>query len=166
MLQAYAQTIPEPLRKWALEHCMDVIRQSGPDEVIHRGVRREPYMERWHLLRKNPQSGIENIYLHRFIRDDTEDLHDHPWANASCVLHGKYVEQSWSLDGRRTDTRSAGDIVMRSAEERHAITGIEVGTITLFVTGPKVREWGFWLASGFMHWREYHSHIDRGRVPA
>lgn len=166
MLQVYPALIPAPLLSHALHYCQDIIQQSGPDEVIGRRGKvsnDEPYMERWHIVRKN-QGGIYNIYLHRFLRDDPEDLHDHPWANASIVLSGRYVEQSWSLDGRRTDTRVAGDIVIRTAEERHAITGIEPGTTTLFITGPKVREWGFWLDEQFIHWREYRARMDRGKA--
>jgi hypothetical protein len=167
MLQAYPQIVPPPLLSWALAHCQDVIqRQPKPDEIIKRGMLGEPYMQRWHLLRKNEQSGLENIYLHRFVSSDPEDLHDHPWANASIVLSGRYVEQSWTLDGRRTDTRVAGDVVIRNAEDRHAITGVEPGTTTLFITGPKVREWGFWLDGQFVHWLEYRAIKHRERNAA
>lgn len=166
MLQVYPQAVPPPLLSWALQHCQDVIQQSAPDEIIGRGMLGEPYMERWYLLRKNEQSGVENIYLHRFVRNDPEDLHDHPWTNASIVLHGKYVERSWTLDGRRTATRSAGDIIIRNAEDRHAIIGIEPGTTTLFITGPKVREWGFWLNDQFVHWLEYRALKHRQRNAA
>lgn len=167
MLQVYPQAVPPPLLSWALQHCQGVIQdQSEPDETIKRGMLGAPYMQRWHLLRKNEQSGLENIYLHRFVNSDPEDLHDHPWANASIVLSGRYVEQSWTPSGRRTDTRNAGDIIIRNSEDRHAITSVEPGTITLFITGPKVREWGFWLNDQFVHWLDYRAFKYRERNAA
>jgi hypothetical protein len=164
MLQVFPQVVPPPLLTLALHHVQDVMKQSPPDEVIGREGKQssnDPYMERWYLLRRNLQSNIYNVYLHRFVREDPEDLHDHPWANVSVVLHGSYVEHSHSLDGRRIDTRKAGDIVMRAAEDRHAIISVEPGTVTLFATGPKVREWGFWMNEVFVPWREYRALKDR-----
>jgi hypothetical protein len=56
--------------------------------------------------------------------------------------------------------RNPGDVVIRGADVRHAIRSVEPGTISLFITGPKVREWGFWLDDGFVPWRDYRAAKD------
>ena len=45
---------------------------------------------------------------------------------------------------------------MRDADAIHRIVEVDPGTITLFETRRKVRDWGFWVAGGFVPWREYH----------
>lgn len=116
------------------------------DEEICRGEGDDVFFDRWWLRRKWREASaahplcIDNIYLHHFLRSDREDRHCHPWDNGTLVLRGSYVEDT--PEGRFT--RSAGEIVVRQAEQRHAIIEVEPGTISLFVTGPRRREWGFW----------------------
>jgi hypothetical protein len=65
------------------------IRTGEPDLYI--GGRDNPYLLRWHLLRKD--SRPLNIYLHHMVRDDDDRaLHDHPWWFVSVILAGGYVE--------------------------------------------------------------------------
>jgi hypothetical protein len=35
---------------------------------------------------------------------------------------------------------------------------VEVESWSLFLTGPKRREWGFWCPKGWRHWREFTAH--------
>ncbi|MBP8235699.1 MAG: hypothetical protein KAY22_25725, partial [Rhizorhabdus sp.] len=104
-----------------------------------------------YMLRKAP-GAIENAYIHRFLRSDREELHDHPWDNQSIVLRGAYVEK-WEHPalGLIQSPRLAGEIVSRGPEAVHSIYSVEPGTISLFTTGPKVREWGFITADGWIH---------------
>ena len=50
----------------------------------------------------------------------------------------------------------------------HTIPGLPVHLVgpvpvwTLFITGPKVREWGFWCPKGFRPWKEFVSLRDGG----
>jgi hypothetical protein len=141
------------------------------DEVIRRHS--SPYMERWYLARKAmiPQfhssdliafkgpeesgllsapiiaSELENLYIHRYLRSDAEERHCHPWPNASLVLRGWYIEDT--PEGQRK--RMPGDIVLRKAEQAHAIVEVQPGTLTMFATGQKVREWGFHTDEGWIH---------------
>lgn len=145
-------------RERLLEVSRHVIAAGRPDEVIERhGM---PYMERWHLVRAS-SGALGNLYVHRFVRDDDEDLHCHPWASTSFVLRGAYVERT--DDGKKG--WSEGDVVSRTAEERHAIDAVQPGTITLLATGPKTRDWGFYPVIGgqecFMSRDEYRAFRDR-----
>lgn len=118
-----------------------------------------PYLKRWWLI---PRNRWLNVYLHKFESDDDDRaLHDHPWHSLSLCLSGGYWEivrhgisqavmhrrKPWRLVYRRPET--AHRIVLhRNADgsARHAWT--------LFLTGPKVREWGFHFRSGWRPWHE------------
>jgi hypothetical protein len=56
------------------------------------GGERRPYLTRWHLI---PRNRWLNLYLHKFVHgDDERALHDHPWASASLILEGRYIEHT------------------------------------------------------------------------
>jgi hypothetical protein len=40
----------------------------------------------------------------------------------------------------------------------------ELPALTLFITGPKVREWGFHCPQGFVHWRDFVHPDDPGGI--
>jgi quercetin dioxygenase-like cupin family protein len=124
-----------------------------PDQIIGRGEDdAAPYMERWFLMRKATGGPVENVYLHRFLRGDgDEHPHDHPWAWTTIILRGGYVEQT----SEGEFTRKAGDVAMKAATDVHMITSVEPGTVTLFLTGPKVRDWGFHTPDGIIPERNF-----------
>jgi hypothetical protein len=157
----------EPLAAWAAS----ITETRVPNEVITRVT---PYIERWYLARKlmvplegGPQvesmvagggapppmipSEIENIYLHRYVRSDAEPMHDHPWANASLILRG-FIHEATAEGARML---MPGQLVARSAEQSHAIREVAPGTISLFVTLRKEREWGFLTEAGWESWRSF-----------
>lgn len=132
-----------------------------PDQVI--GGSEDPYVLRWYLLPRNP---FFNIYLHKFLRsDDERALHDHPWANASLILWGSYWEH-FPYHNSGLDTykrlRMRGEFIIRGAEQAHRIellhqwgNLLEEPVWSLFITGPKVREWGFHCKDRWVHWTIY-----------
>ncbi|MGI4945577.1 MAG: hypothetical protein ACRYHQ_34280 [Janthinobacterium lividum] len=139
---------------------LSTLRRRPPDFII--GGADRPYMRRWYLIPKNTRF---NIYLHHFRRsDDDRALHDHPWWNVSLLLRGGYREHM--PHGVRT--RYPGVPVYRRAEASHRIdlvrdeAGIEQAVWSLFITGPKVREWGFWCPKGWRHWRDFTNPADDG----
>lgn len=122
-----------------------------PDFVIKRGG--ATYLNRWHLI---PRNRWLNIYLHQFLNSDDAIPHDHPWWSLSIGLWGGAVEERHNpgLEGDRVV--AGGSVVVRSPSYRHRMI-IENGSFwTLFITGPTVREWGFWPSPDkFVHWREH-----------
>jgi len=49
----------------------------------------------------------------------------------------------------------AGNIVVRSHEYKHRMV-VDEPCWTLFITGPSIREWGFWCPGGrFVPWQEF-----------
>jgi hypothetical protein len=114
----------------------------------------DPYLFRWHLLPYDNTRG--NLFLHIQVKSDPErPMHDHPWDNHSTILAGGY-DELWA-NGRYHEPIvrefRKGDSVSRAAEEAHRLVippGISY-TMTLFSTGPKVKEWGFWYPDGWHH---------------
>jgi hypothetical protein len=122
--------------------------QVPPDFVI--GDPDHPYMRRWWVV---PRSEFCNVYLHEILRsDDDRALHDHPWDNTSMLLSGSYIEHT----PEGSFLREAGSVVTRKATDPHRLE-IPAGgrAISLFLTGPKLREWGFHCPHGWVHWRDF-----------
>lgn len=140
-----------------------------------------PYLRRWWVI---PRNKYFNIYLHNILRsDDDRALHDHPWWNLSVVLKGGYFEHmpapENSVFKQVMKWRGRGSIVFRKAKSSHrleldsvpcyyhgGVNATDEQAIdceeyeykpcwSLFITGPKIREWGFHCPKGWTHWREF-----------
>ncbi len=123
----------------------------------------EPYIYRWHIL---PKGGPANVYLHVQVRSDPRiEKHDHPWDNTTAMLAGTYDEELDFAPGSRrpavTFKRKTGDMIFRRAEWSHRLILTSPYAMTLFTTGPKVREWGYWFKDGWHHNRR-HNVVENG----
>lgn len=131
-----------------------------PDFII--GEPDDPYIHRWWVI---PRNRWFNIYLHKIMRsDDDRALHDHPWWNVSVVLRGGYMEHT--ARGERI-WRGVGSIVPRGAITAHRLEiQPEHAPIawTLFLTGPRIRTWGFHCPQGWVPWFEFVSKSDKGSI--
>lgn len=136
----------DQMRLWAQR----TMATRGPDFVIG-----DNYLRRWWLV---PRNNAANVYLHHVVKsDDDRALHDHPWTNTSYVLDGMYVEHT----PKGSFERRAGDVVTRPATALHWLEIPDGGyAVSLFVTGPKVREWGFRCGHGWVHWRDFTDGTD------
>lgn len=149
---------------------IDFVSRRPPDFVI--GGQENPYLRRWWLIPRNP---IFNIYLHAFKRsDDDRALHDHPWLfNLSWLLKGSYIE--W-VPSRSGNTQSpvptflhAGSVKFRWGPAPHRLQLFkdnrgELPVWTIFITGPRVREWGFYCPKRWVHWRDFTAPADKGSI--
>lgn len=154
-------------------------KRRAPDFVI--GGQDDPYLLRWFLIPRNP---VFNIYVHQFLRsDDDRALHDHPWLfNCSILLEGSYREwfdvlrrhihgRYWIM--RESADRTAGDVKFRWGAAPHRVelhqdpfseTHHSLPCWTVFITGPRVREWGFHCPQGWVHWKKFTDSRDSGAV--
>jgi hypothetical protein len=138
------------------------------------GGQENPYLLRWYLI---PRNRWLNLYLHKFMRDDDDRaLHDHPWWFVSVMLWGGYVEtrparpsepgayykrrEGWFCDC----PRGWLSVVFRRATDRHRVSLDRGHCWTLVLTGPKVREWGFWCPKGFVVWTDFVAQDDHGNI--
>ena len=164
------------------------VDRRPPDFVI--GGQESPYLRRWWVI---PRNRWLNIYFHHFCRsDDDRALHDHPWWSMSILLEGAYIEHvpGEGPDGRPDPQRPSviyrpeGTIAWRGAEALHRVelmgewkdgviwvgsTGHRIATKhekpvwTLFITGPRVREWGFACPQGWRHHLDFVDPLEPGR---
>lgn len=115
-----------------------------PDLVIG-----DDYLCRWYVIPRNPWF---NIYLHKFTGSDIDTaLHDHPWWSCSFLLKGEAIEHT--RDSSHMLPRFIP--VFRSARFAHRIELVKGPVWTLFVTGPRIREWGFYCPKGWKHWTKF-----------
>lgn len=141
-----------------------------------------PYLLRWHII---PKNNFFNIYLHKMLRDDDDRaLHDHPWVNVSIILKEGYIEHQprhlflFPADPRTIAIeRRPGHIIFRRAKAAHRLELHKPGywekihydilpAWSLFITGPKIREWGFWCPNptGWRHWKDFTDATDSSRI--
>lgn len=136
-------------------------RARQPDFVIG-GVER-PYLRRWWLI---PRNSVFNVYVHEFLRsDDDRALHTHPWLfNCSWLLEGEYREWFRWLGMQNFADRAAGDLKFRWGPAAHRVELTSGRCWTLFITGPRIRPWGFLCPQGFVHWQDFTDARDKGAV--
>jgi hypothetical protein len=125
-----------------------------PDFIIG-----DDYMRRWWVFPHNPWC---NVYLHDIRKsDDDRAFHDHPWMNTSFLIEGSYLEHT----PQGVFHRKAGDYVIRSAQQMHRLEVLPgTSAISLFITGPKLREWGFDCPQGWVHWQDFTGQNDSSRT--
>jgi len=136
--------------------------RRAPDLII--GGEADPYLLRWHII---PQNRLCNVFLHRFLRsDDDRALHDHPWPNFSLLLANEYTEHRILAGGIHTKTtQRAGDWVLRAHGAIAHRIELHAGPCwTLFVTGPKYRDWGFHCPDRWVPWQDFTAVNDRGAI--
>jgi hypothetical protein len=127
----------------------------APDEVITTGNMTTPYIRRWVLARF---LGCQ-LALHQQLRsDDDRALHDHVGWNVSLILKGGYIEyfqSGWCM-------RNPGALVLRRARTLHRLelpmrNGVISCSWSLWLRGPKRRDWGFMTKQlGWVQWERYH----------
>lgn len=168
-----------------MNRCFDVIAQRPPDFVVGGGD--DPYLQRWYITpwrrwretyKHSPvlyhrllllvAKLLPNLYLHRFLRsDDDRAHHDHPWLfNTSLLVHGVIHECTISAGGiEHRRCLLARDWRFRWGPAPHRIELITESCLTLFVTGPVVRDWGFHCRdAGWIPWQKFTAPDDAGVV--
>lgn len=113
------------------------------------------YLSRWHLIPKNRWF---NIYLHKITQPDDHAVHDHPWYSLSIILKGSYVE--WFHDHSHKERR-AGSFIFRHPLLLHRLQPATKEVWSLFLTGPRIREWGFMGDKG---WETDWLYLNRPRT--
>ena|ERR1700691_3391806 len=133
----------------------------APDFII--GGDKNSYLKRWWVI---PRNKFFNIYLHEILRpDDDRALHDHPWHNVSLILRNGYMEKTVKGDFWRKE----GSITFRTAQTLHRLMlpikqNSYVPCWSLFITGPRFREWGFQCPQGWIHWSKFTNPENKGEV--
>ena len=139
-----------------------LLEKLGRKIVIMDRVNRRPYLERYYLFLKDRKSFPFNVFLHKFLNSDPDDVHDHPWPYATLILKGGYWEwvPVFNSEGKMVAEerywRGPGHFRISKATSYHRIELKEGVTCwTLFMPGPRRRDWGFLVNDEWVHYEEY-----------
>lgn len=157
-------TLP-PFLVDALWRSLSPHAMTAPHFIV--GGREDPYLRRWHIA---PRGEGPSCYLHEFLRsDDDRALHDHPYESVSIILRRGYLEH---VPGQAVPIRrNVGDVVLRDATTPHRVELLAgpagtppISAWTLFLTGPRVRDWGFHCPNGWVPWQVFTDARDAGAI--
>ena len=110
-----------------------VILDRGPSWPNYSSA--EPFVVRYYpLFRNRPKWFPFNILLHKLLKSDLGDLHDHYWSYITVILKGGY----WETTEKGTFWRNPGYIGFRKYNHRRSIKLPESKWAwTLLFVGPK-----------------------------
>lgn len=141
---------------------LKLLEKLGRKRVIMDRVDNEPYLERYYVFLRDRTWFPFNVFLHKFLKSDPDDVHDHPWPYATLILRGGYYEwvPQFDAQGRKTcevrHWRGPGHFRICSANSYHRIElDPNVTAWTLFMPGPQKREWGFLVKDNWIHNNDY-----------
>jgi len=144
--------------KWLLKF----LEKHNRKRIILDRVAQEPYLERYYLFLKERNKFPFNIFLHKFLKSDPDDVHDHPWPYATVILKGGYWEWVPQYDsnckrvGEIAKWRGPGHFRICPANSFHRIeVDPTVDCWTLFMPGPQKKECGFMVKDKWVHHADY-----------
>jgi hypothetical protein len=144
--------------KWFL----NVLTHLNRKRIILDRQSNEPYLERYYVFLKDRKWFPFNIFIHKFLKSDPDDVHDHPWPYATLILKGGYWEwiPQFNREGKKCSEiaawRGPGHFRMCSANSYHRIElDPSIECWTMFMPGPQKREWGFLVKGNWIKHDEY-----------
>ena len=139
------------------------LEARGRKRIVYDRIDNEPYLERYYLFLKDRGEHFPfYVFLHRFLKSDIDDLHDHPWPYATLILKGGYYEWTpqFGADGKKIGEIARwcgpGSFRFAKANSYHRIElDPSVECWTLFMPGAKQRDWGFMVKNQWVQWEQY-----------
>ena len=129
---------------------LNKLDKMGRKRIVMDRINDQPYLERYYVFLKDRKRFPFNVFLHKFLKSDPDDVHDHPWPYATLILKGGYYEYVPEFDSQGTKIsetrhwRGPGHFRICNATSYHRVVLAEgVECWTLFMPGPQRREWGF-----------------------
>ncbi len=148
---------------------LKLLELLGRKRIIYDRINDEPYLVRYYLFLKERKKFPFNVFLHKFLKGDPDDVHDHPWPYATLILKGGYYEYvpEFNSNGIKIGEirywRGPGHFRICSPNSFHRIE-LKAGVTawTLFMPGPHKREWGFLVGKGRnQKWEHNESYLSR-----
>ena len=128
-----------------------------------------PYLTRTVLWGDDCLNDHTGALMHAFVHeihsaDGDRHMHDHPWAWAvAVVLSGGYEEDRTGTQGSAHRVRLgyvAGDCNVLHPGVYHSIVSVLPNTVTLFLAGREVSDWGFLVEGQHVPHGEYFKRPD------
>jgi hypothetical protein len=137
---------------------LKILEKLGRKRIIMDRVNNQPYLERYYIFLKDRTWFPFNAFIHKFLKSDPDDVHDHPWPYATLILKGGYYEwiPEFNSKGEKIGEtrfwRGPGHFRICSATSYHRIE-LDPGITawTCFMPGPQKREWGFLVNNRWIH---------------
>ena len=141
---------------------LKLLERLGRKRIVMDRVENEPYLERYYLFLRERDRFPFNVFLHKFLKSDPDDVHDHPWPYATLILKGGYWEWTPRFDDQGNKITELvrwcgpGSFRWASANTYHRVElDPDVECWTLFCPGHKQRDWGFLVRNQWIQWEEY-----------
>ncbi len=141
---------------------LKILDKLGRKRIVLDRISQEPYLERYYLFLKDRKKFPFNVFLHKFLKSDPDDVHDHPWPYATLILKGGYWEWIPQFNnqgekiGEIAKWRGPGHFRTCSANSYHRIElDPNITAWTLFMPGPQRREWGFLVKNKWVQHEQY-----------
>ena len=148
---------------------LNTLERLGRKRIVMDRQANEPYLERYYVFLKDRKHFPFNIFLHKFLKSDPDDVHDHPWPYATLILKGGYYEwvAKFNSLGEKIDEermwRGPGHFRVCRATSYHRIElDPNVTAWTMFMPGPQKREWGFLVNNKWIHNEQYLKEMKNG----
>jgi hypothetical protein len=139
-----------------------LMQRLGRHRVIMDRQSNEPLLERYYVFLKDRKRFPFNVFIHKFLKSDPDDVHDHPWPYATLILRGGYYEWIPNFDsqGRKfSETRKwrgPGHFRICGANSYHRIElDPNVTCWSMFMPGPQQRQWGFLVNNKWIESEQY-----------
>jgi hypothetical protein len=141
---------------------LKLLEKLGRKRIVMDRESDEPYLERYYLFLKDRDRFPFNVFLHKFLKGDPDDVHDHPWPYATLILKGGYYEwvPIFDTDNKKISEichwRGPGHFRVCGANSYHRIElDPSITPWTVFMPGPKERDWGFLVKNKWVQHEQY-----------
>jgi len=161
------------------------IAQNNILYVTDRDNPNEVYLKRYPIF----NNSAFGLYIHRFMKSDQDDPHDHPFDFISYVVKGQYYEKRYQHDyvplfgihqqEEGSALRREGTFAVRFATQAHSVKlekefdkkeDYKDAVLTVILRGPRYRQWGFWkgktpnndVSDSFVSWVHYSDYRPDG----
>ena len=141
---------------YAFKLFTETLDSFGRKRIIKDRIDDEDYLERYYLFLKDIQTFPFNIFLHKFLKSDDEELHDHPWNFTTLILSCGY----WEHTPEGKTWYGPGSVIRKKATDFHRLEldpakSLGATTWTLFIPGKRYRKWGFQTKDGWVEENKY-----------
>lgn len=133
--------------KWLMKWCEKrgrIFNITGTDKD-------DVYMIRYILFKSNWFC----VYIHRFLRSDKDEHHDHPWDFFTYIISGAYEEEVLDPNTGKTthNYRKQNSWAFRRHKDIHKVLlrrswkphDCKEAPLTICFMGPRRQEWGFFV---------------------
>ena len=140
--------------------------------IMDRSGTKQQMIRYYILFKERCHDNRFNIYIHKIMRSDEDDLHDNPWGYFTFILSGGYWETVGDVEVNidndeiasfKTTQHWRGPFYMQKVDDMHVHrlelkkdedTGENISCWSLFIPFRKSRDWGFYtMESNGFKWK-------------